>query len=1286
MTITQNTTHQRRWWLLGAGIATCSVLLVAGVLFFPQKSISIVTVDGETRWARAEAPPSREVVWATAARVTSQPFDQLGQASHLRPQPAEHDSILYFTVRTPQDQYDIYQVRRGERGWSTAEPVTGLNSAKNDIGPVLRADGKVLYLYSDRDGGLGGMDLYVSTRTESGWSPPQNLGPHINSPAHEYDPAITPTGDQLFFASNRSAKIHRAVRDGRFNSAQDHWTTTLRADLGRRKFDLYVASRQNSQWQVAEPLVGINTHNYNEGAPHISPNGVFLYFVSDRPVREGEAENFDVFRTRTQQPGKLVENLGPGVNTSANEIEPSLSSEGFRLFFSRDIEQDEAGAPSQYALFQSNAEEVETNVGWEANNWKAFTGWLKSVLRSLRDNWWQILLMGVLFALTVAAIRFMRRASLRRARLPGFLIFALVLHLLLATGSFFTYFGKQIVEQMKRTFDEQVVATQVLTQSHQSHDKGEEAYEKVADLATPDAIEMTDLDRQVTTPLNVPAPIETAAPQIPSRVTRESPADALVASVLVESQPNSTTTPLKRRPASTQQTQEQIDTLETRVVQAASPSETRTPAVEITRAPRQNTEAPATKSPDLANPTMRLQTEMLEVEQTSTATPQQTDPELEVTRAPRRQIVQANQIETATIESRASNATSEATEAVEVAMDRVSLQPSVVPTSASQVARQQTKPLELAQASLGARPATTSTPQTTTNAPLQRAANVNLTANPPTSQVNLATTVAVEQAGANQTESPAQVAIAIPRADKSTNLETAIARPVVEGTQTEISRTAPAELSRTPVSHIDAPQRTSPPALTRMQRLSPTPTAKQQELVATEAVAEVETMTPTENTRAAETAVDLARTERAEVDIPLHRSNMLGGRSDPLKSRLVIGSLAKDQIDAPVSTSPIASRLLRRRARAPETNYADDSVNLRSLLKRRVVDPQAKAEIVKQFGGSDKTLEIIQQGISWIEKHQHKDGHWSLNNFNHNCQGHAKCSGHGGSQSDTAGTGLALLPLLGDGNTHQIGQYKNAVARGITWLVSHQKQNGDLFTGGEHNAWMYSHGIATIALCECYGMSGDPALRGPAQRAIDFIVEAQHENSGGWRYQPKQPGDTSVVGWQVMALKSGQMADLHVPSRTLEGAKKWLSHASGKGGHQGQFFYQNGRFNPAMSAEGMLCMEYLGAERNSPQLVQGGAFLLANLPQQGKESSYYWYYGTQVMFHLQGEHWNQWNDALHHMLLETQVTTGPTAGTWDPKDNWEGRGGRIYATSLRLLMLEVYYRHLPLFQVLEETR
>ena len=50
---------------------------------------------------------------------------------------------------------------------------------------------------------------------------------------------------------------------------------------------------------------------------------------------------------------------------------------------------------------------------------------------------------------------------------------------------------------------------------------------------------------------------------------------------------------------------------------------------------------------------------------------------------------------------------------------------------------------------------------------------------------------------------------------------------------------------------------------------------------------------------------------------------------------------------------------------------------------------------------------------------------------------------------------------------------------------------------------MYDHGLAAIALCECYGMSNDPALRPHAQAALNFIVDAQDPKGGGWRYEPR---------------------------------------------------------------------------------------------------------------------------------------------------------------------------------------
>src|SRR5690606_21041897 len=141
-------------------------------------------------------------------------------------------------------------------------------------------------------------------------------------------------------------------------------------------------------------------------------------------------------------------------------------------------------------------------------------------------------------------------------------------------------------------------------------------------------------------------------------------------------------------------------------------------------------------------------------------------------------------------------------------------------------------------------------------------------------------------------------------------------------------------------------------------------------------------------------------------------------------------------------------------------------------------------------------------------------------------------------RSDTAATALALLPFLGAGQTHKSGQYRDTVGKGLRWLVMMQTNDGDL--RGMGSGRMYAHGIASIALCEAYALTNDSSLRGPAQRAIDFIAAAQHKK-GGWRYDPGQEGDTSVVGWQLMALRSAELAGLEVPKQCFVLADQFLT-------------------------------------------------------------------------------------------------------------------------------------------------
>jgi hypothetical protein len=325
----------------------------------------------------------------------------------------------------------------------------------------------------------------------------------------------------------------------------------------------------------------------------------------------------------------------------------------------------------------------------------------------------------------------------------------------------------------------------------------------------------------------------------------------------------------------------------------------------------------------------------------------------------------------------------------------------------------------------------------------------------------------------------------------------------------------------------------------------------------------------------------------------------------------------------------------------------------------------------------------VAAALDWLARHQGLDGGWLLD-YHDRCKD-ASCTGVGASRSEAAATAMGLLPFLAAGSTHQSRcHYQKVVRAALAWLLSHQKPTGDLSAGGLQ---MYSHGLATIALCEAYGMTGDRTLRIPAQAALHFIEAGQDPETGGWWYAHLQRGgDTSVVGWQVMALKSGLMAGLKVNPASLELARKWLDGV-GKGTSKGLFSYRpNVPESNTMTAVGLLCTQYLGASRGDPRIVEGTAFLMANLPAIEARNVYYWYYAAQVMHNQPGPQWDQWNRRMRRILVQSQATKGCASGSWDPdrpKDPWGGQGGRLMMTSLSALTLEVYYRYLPLYHDME---
>lgn len=330
-----------------------------------------------------------------------------------------------------------------------------------------------------------------------------------------------------------------------------------------------------------------------------------------------------------------------------------------------------------------------------------------------------------------------------------------------------------------------------------------------------------------------------------------------------------------------------------------------------------------------------------------------------------------------------------------------------------------------------------------------------------------------------------------------------------------------------------------------------------------------------------------------------------------------------------------------------------------------------RAKLVAQRGGSAASEEAVQRGLRWLAAHQLKDGSWRFD-LRQSPQCRGRCRNHGTIPTTTGATGLALLPFLGAGYTHQEGPYKDTVNRGIYYLAGRAIKTShgiDLQEGT-----MYAHGIATIAITEACAMTEDKALRELAQSAVDFIVHAQHP-AGGWRYFPQQPGDTTVTAWQLMALKSAQLAGLHVPSTTWHAARRFLDSVQSDEGSQ--YGYQTRRPRMSTTAIGLLGRMYLGWRRRHPALRRG----IHMLGEHGPSSNdlYFNYYATQVMHHFEGRPWTRWNHAMRDMLIKTQSDDGHEAGSWQFSEPHTRDAGRLYNTSMAIMILEVYYRYLPLY-------
>lgn len=292
-------------------------------------------------------------------------------------------------------------------------------------------------------------------------------------------------------------------------------------------------------------------------------------------------------------------------------------------------------------------------------------------------------------------------------------------------------------------------------------------------------------------------------------------------------------------------------------------------------------------------------------------------------------------------------------------------------------------------------------------------------------------------------------------------------------------------------------------------------------------------------------------------------------------------------------------------------------------------------------------------------------------------------------------TGLTLLAFLGAGYTHKKGDFKTTVYKGVRWLRLNQKDDGSF-------GWttFYEQGIATMAVCEAYALTGDPDMRHVAQRAVNYIVRLQPEH-GGFRYQgavAEGKGDMSVTGWQIMALKSAIAAGLRVPQAAVDRSHRFLANSARRYGASAYLVGKEGAGSLAMTSVGMLCRVFLDDRRYDGEILQSGKYLInretrnlravpGGATKELVRDLYYTYYSSLAMFQMGGEFWRLWRAMFLERIVSEQIRQRSDSrgrfvqGSWEPtRHRWGKAGGRVYTTAMAAMTLEVPFRYLRLYR------
>lgn len=313
-----------------------------------------------------------------------------------------------------------------------------------------------------------------------------------------------------------------------------------------------------------------------------------------------------------------------------------------------------------------------------------------------------------------------------------------------------------------------------------------------------------------------------------------------------------------------------------------------------------------------------------------------------------------------------------------------------------------------------------------------------------------------------------------------------------------------------------------------------------------------------------------------------------------------------------------------------------------------------------------RTHEAIQRGLRYLASRQSSDGA-------------IRDQGNLGSYPVSM-TSLAGLALAASGSTPTQGEYAPQLRKCLNFVLRSAQRNGLLCrSGDEESRSLYGHGFGMLFLSEVMGMEEDVErlnqIRYVLKRGIELTAKSQ-SNLGGWLYTPDMSGDEgSVTVTQVQALRAARNAGVEVPKKVIDRAMKYLADSVQPDGGIAYRVGMSGS-RPPITAAAVACWFNAGQYEN-PMAMKAMRYCkrTIGIGEAGNGVWGHWYYAhlylAQVMYLSGDDEWNKYYPKMQRHLLALQNEDG----------SWEGdMVGRVYGTSIALIILQLPYNVLPILQ------